>query len=129
MHLAGQLRVKGAGGLVKVNDFRVGGKGTGNRHPLLLSAGKLAGVVVGTVCKPYLGKHLHADLIRLLFGQLTRHDQPLGHILQGSLVAEQVVVLEHKGGLFAQPGNVGAAGMGKVKAFAVKYQLPGIGGL
>ena len=49
--------------------------------------------------------------------------------MQGGLVAEQVVVLEHKGGLFAQPGNVGAAGMGKVKAFAVKHQLPGIGSL
>ena len=128
-HLAGQLRVKGAGGLVKVNDLRVSSKGAGNRHPLLLPAGKLAGVVVGTVCKPYLGKHLHADFIRLFLGQFTRHNQPLGHILQGGLVAEQVVVLEHKGGLFAQPGNVGAAGMGKVKAFAVKHQLPGIGSL
>ena len=128
-HLAGQLRVKGAGGLVKVNNFRVGGKGTGDRHPLLLSAGKLAGVVVGTVCKAYLGQHLHADFLCLLLGQFTRHNQPLGHILQGSLVAEQVVVLEHKGGLFAQPGNVGAAGMGKVEAFAVKHQLPGISSL
>ena len=82
---------------------------------------------VGTVCKAYLGQHLHADLIRLLLGQLTRHNEPFGHVLQGGLVAEQVVVLEHKGGLFAQPGNVGAAGMGKVETFAVKYQLPGIG--
>ena len=87
------------------------------------------GVVVGTVGKAYLGKHLHADLIRLLLGQFTRHDEPFGHILQGGLVAEQVVVLEHKGRLFAQPGNVGAAGMGKVEAFAVKHQLPGIGSL
>ena len=29
-HLASQLRVKGAGGLVKVNDLRVGGKGAGD---------------------------------------------------------------------------------------------------
>ena len=79
------------------------------------------------VGKAYLGKHLHAAFIRLLLGQLPRHNEPLGHVLQGGLVAEQVVVLEHKGGLFAQPGNVGAAGMGKVEAFAVKYQLPGIG--
>ena len=108
-HLAGQLRVKGAGGLVKIDDLRVGGKGAGDRHPLLLPAGKLAGVVVGAVGKAYLGKHLHADFIRLLLGQLPRHNEPLGHVLQGGLVAEQVVVLEHKGGLFAQSGNVGAA--------------------
>ena len=45
-HLAGQLRVKGAGGLVEAEDVRVQCQRTGNGYPLLLPAGKLVRVVV-----------------------------------------------------------------------------------
>ena len=48
-HLAGQLRVEGRGGLIKIDDLRVGCQRPGNGHTLLLAAGKLAGVVVRPV--------------------------------------------------------------------------------
>ena len=40
---AGQLRVKGAGGLIEAEDVRVERQCAGDGHPLLLAAGKLVG--------------------------------------------------------------------------------------
>ena len=128
-HLAGQLRVKGTGGLVKVNDLRVGGKGAGNGNALLLSAGKLAGIVVGPVGQTDLFQHPSADLVCLLLWHPAGNDQALGHILQGGLVPEQVVVLEHKGCFFAQPGNVGPGDPAKIEGFAVEHQSAAVSGL
>ena len=54
-HLLGQLRVQGAGGLVKAEDFRVHAQGAGDGHPLLLAAGQLVGVLVRLVGKADLG--------------------------------------------------------------------------
>ena len=65
----------------------------------------------------------------MLFGHLPGDDEPLGNVLQGGLVAEQVVVLEYKGRLFAQAGDIGAAGVGEVEVFAIKGQLAAVGGL
>ena len=128
-HFASQLRVKGRSRLVKIDDLRVRCQRTGNGHALLLAAGKLARIVVGSVGKAHLFQHLHANGIRLLFGHFAGNDEALGHVLQGSLVAEQIVALEHKGRLFAQPGNVGAAGLGKVERLAVKGELACVGSL
>ena len=47
---AGQLRVKGAGGLIEAEDVRVERQGAGDGHPLLLTAGEfgiLCGVLAG----------------------------------------------------------------------------------
>ena len=128
-HFASQLRVKGRSRLVKIDDLRVRCQRTGNGHALLLAAGKLARIVVGSVGKAHLFQHLHANGIRLLFGHFAGNDEALGHVLQGSLVAEQIVALEHKGRLFAQPGNVGTAGLGKVERLTVKGELACVGSL
>ena len=49
--------------------------------------------------------------------------------MQGRFVAEQIVVLEDEGRLFAQPGDVGAAGPGEVEGLTVEGQLARVGGL
>ena len=128
-HLTGQFRVQSAGGLVKIDDLRVGGKCPGNGHALLLAAGKLTRVGVCPVGKAHLCQHFHTHGVRLLSGHPAGHDQPLGHVLQSSLVPEEVVVLEHKGRLFAQAGDVGPVCMGQIKALAVKDQLACVGSL
>ena len=62
-HLAGQLRVKGAGGLIKAEDIRVKRQRAGNGHTLLLAAGELMRVVAGPLRKA----HLRQQFSRLLF--------------------------------------------------------------
>ena len=62
-HLAGQFRVKGAGGLIEAEDVWVQRQRTGNGYPLLLPAGKLVRVVVCPLRKP----HLRQKFPRLLF--------------------------------------------------------------
>ena len=128
-HLAGQFRVEGAGGFVEIDDLRAGGESAGDGHALLLTARQLTGVVVGTVGEADLFQHLHADGISLRFGHLPGDDEALGDVLKGRFVAEEVVVLEHKGRFFAQPGDVGPACMGQVKGLAVQHQLACAGGL
>ena len=128
-HFARQFRVQGRGGLIKVDDLRVGGKGAGDGHPLLLAAGKLAGIGVCPVGQTDLCQHLPADGVRFCLGHFTGHDQPFGDILQGGLVPEQVVVLEDEGRLFAQAGDVGAGDPAEVEGLAVKGQAAAVGGL
>lgn len=118
----GQLGVQSRGGLIKIDDLRVSGQCPGNGHPLLLPTGQLPGVRSGTVCQADLFQQGQTGLLRLLFRHLAGNDQPLGHVLQGGLIAEQIVVLEHKGGLAAQSGNIFVGKVGQVKALAVKAE-------
>ena len=119
-HFAGQLRVKSRRGFVKINNLRVCGHGAGNRHALLLPAGKLVGVVVGTVGHAHPDQRGAGDLIGLPARHFPRHDQPLGDVLQGRFVGEQVVVLEHEPGASAQGVDLGTGHMGQLHALAVK---------
>ena len=93
-HLAGQLGVKRGGRLVKIEDLGVGRHGAGDGYPLLLPAGKLAGVVVGAVIHADLDKLRMGQLLGRAAGHLAGNDKPLGHILQRGLVCKQVVVLK-----------------------------------
>ena len=58
-----------------------------------------------------------------------RRGEAQGHILQHGLVQKQVVVLEDKGGLPAQPRHVGAGGGTQVEFLAVENQPALIGAL
>ena len=126
-HLAGQLGVQSGRRLVEIDDLRVGGYGAGNRHALLLPAGKLAGVVVGAV--------IHADLDQRgagdLLGPAARHfacdDKPLGHVLQCGLVGKQVVALKDKSRAAAQGVGLGVGDAGQVYALVVKQHRAAVG--
>ena len=62
-HLTGQLRVEGAGGLIKAEDIRVKRQRAGNGDLLRLAAGKLVRVMVFPLRKA----HLRQQFSRLLF--------------------------------------------------------------
>ena len=125
-HFAGQLGVQGGGGLVKIDDLRAGGKGAGDGHPLLLPARELVGVLAAPVGHAHLFQHLDGDGLGLVLVHPAGHDQPFGHVLQHRLVAEQVVALEHKGGLAPQPGHVGPGDPGQVHPLPVKEQAAAV---
>ncbi len=52
-------RVEVAGRLVGEQQARRVGDGAGDRHPLLLAAGKLARPVLGALLHPHIGEKLH----------------------------------------------------------------------
>ena len=128
-HGNAQLGVEVRERLVEEQHARLDDQRAGKRHALLLTAGELAGVVVGPVGQTHLFQHAAADGVGLLPGHPAGHDESLGHVLQGGLVPEQVVVLEHESRLFAQAGDIGTAGVGEVEVFAIKGQLAAVGGL
>ncbi|CAN4014488.1 ABC transporter permease, partial [Dysosmobacter welbionis] len=105
-HLAGEFRVQGGGRLVKAEDVRVQGQGPGDGHPLLLSAGELAGVVICPLTEAHLRQQLPAvrldllqDLlfvlleVRLLLGQQLPGQ---GDVLQRRVLGEQIEGLKHQ---------------------------------
>ena len=57
------------------------------------------------------------DLFGLLAGHLAGDDKPLGHVLQGSLICEKVVALEHK-------ARAAAQGVGLAMGDAVQLDAP-----
>ena len=126
-HFAGEFGVQRRGGFVEVDDGGAGGDGPGNGHPLLLPARKLAGVGVPAVQQAHLLKRLLPQGHGPGAGHPAAHDQPLGHVLQSGPVAEQVVVLEHEGGLFPQPRHVLFADARQVESLAVQRQRAAVG--
>ena len=61
-----QFRVQGGSGFIEEDHFWIGGNGPGNPHPLLLSAGKLLGIIVVAAGKSYFIQGLPADLFCLV---------------------------------------------------------------
>jgi hypothetical protein len=102
-HLAPGGRVQGAGRLVGEQHGRPGDQRPGDRHPLLLPAGQLAGPVPGPVTQPDLGEHRgHRTGRRLAAGQAQRQR----HVLRGGQRRDEVERLEDEADPFAaQPGQ------------------------
>ena len=102
----GQLRVKGAGGLIEAEDVRVERQCAGDGHPLLLTAGELVGVVACPLRQAHLGQQvtglcfqLGVDglFVGLVAGLLLRQKLPRQHhVFQRGVLGEEVEVLEHK---------------------------------
>ena len=92
-----------------------------------LAAGQLVRVLAAPVRHPHLFQHPHRDFPGLGPGHPAGHNQTLGDVLQDGLVAEQVVALEHKGGLAAETGNLGVGDPGQVEALPVKDQAAAVG--
>jgi hypothetical protein len=88
--LAAGLQVQGAGGLVAQQQPGRGHQGPGDRHPLLLAAGQLAGEVVRPVGEPDLPEHGSDPVARGPAGQLCDD----GDVLLGGQRGDQVEELE-----------------------------------
>ena len=106
-HVAHELGVERARGLVEQHDVRVHGQGTGDGHALLLAAGQLGGPVVYALAQPHLLQLLLGNARGLLLVAvqhllLRQHDVSLGRE-----VREQVEVLEHHAHFGAHLVDVG----------------------
>ena len=92
-HLGAGLGVQGTGGLVGHQDGRAGSDGTGDGHPLLLTAGELAGTAVRLGGDLHSLQCLHGPLPPLSQGHLlVQHGQ--GHILPHTEGWDQVIALK-----------------------------------
>ena len=89
------LRIQCAGRLVGKDDLRVIYQCTGNGNTLHLSTGKLAGTFAQLVTKTHLLQGLLSAHAALPLGN-TGQGQCQLHILQNTLVRNQVIALEHK---------------------------------
>ena len=109
-HLAHHLGVQRGGRLVKQQHLRLHRQGAGDRHALLLPAGKLARLGVDI--------RRHTDLFQILQGGfagsflvLMQHiAQPCGAVVQHGHIVEQVKALEHHTHLGAVGAGVAALG-------------------
>ena len=119
-HLARQFRVKRAGRLVEIDDLRFGCQRPRNRHALLLTAGKLARIRFRPIRQTNLLQHRQADFPRFGFVHLPRDDQPLGHVLQGRPVCEQVVILKDKRRLSANARDLLLSRVRQIERLAIE---------
>ena len=100
-NLADHLGVESGGGLVKQHDIGLHAQRTDDGDTLLLAAGQLDGVSVGTVGKADTLKKLHRLGLRLLLGHMLDLNGSKDHVLDDGLVREKVKVLEHHAHLLA----------------------------
>ena len=95
-NLAGELRIQSGGGFVKTKHLRAQSQGTGNGHPLLLSAGELIGIAALLLQQTYLVKKLQCLFLQ---GARVTLLQKLGsqhHVFQHGVLGKQVEILEHQ---------------------------------
>ena len=110
-HFAHHFGVQRAGRLIKEHHFRIHAQRPHNGNPLLLPAGKLAGIGVRFILQPYTAQQRQ----RLCFGVLlTLFQQSHGgqrHIAQDGHIVKQIKVLEHHAHLLPVQVNI-ALGVG-----------------
>ncbi len=93
-YLPDQLGVEGRGGLVKEHHSRVHCQRPGNAHALLLPAGELPGVVIGTVRQTHAVQLAQGFFGRGFVGQVFDPGQAQLDVPQGGQVVEEQKVLE-----------------------------------
>jgi hypothetical protein len=125
-HLVDHLRVERRGRLVEEHHLRVHGQRPGDRHPLLLAAGELRGVLVRLVGDAHPVQQLHRPPRGLRLAALADLDLGERHVLQDGLVGEQVERLEDHADLGPQPRQ-GLALLGQRPA--VDHDRAGVDGL
>ena len=92
-HLPARPAVQVAGGLVRQDNGRLGGQGSGDSHPLLLPAGQLPGEVAQPLGQAQ-GFHHGVQILRIRAAAVQvqgQHD-----ILPGGQFGYQVIKLKHK---------------------------------
>jgi len=94
-HASYEFRVKGRGGLVEQNDFRLERDGAGNGDALLLAAGKFVWIGARLVLEPHPVKGRESDRLGLRIGKTCHLAQRQRDIAQGRHVGIEVEGLEH----------------------------------
>ena len=120
-HLVDHLGVERGGGLVEQHADRVHRQRAGDRHPLLLAAGELAGKLVLLRLEADPVEELPAALDRLVLAALQHLDLREGEVLRDRQVRKELEVLEHHADARAQLRQVG---LGTPDRNAVDGDLP-----
>jgi len=94
-HLDPELGVEVAERLVEQQDLRLEHHGAGQRHTLLLAAGKLMRLLAAVVDKPDQVEHRLDRAHDRLF-VTTLHAQAIGDVLEHRQMGKQGIVLEHE---------------------------------
>ena len=101
----GRGRVEVGGRLVGQDKGRLGRHGSGNGHPLLLTAGQLGGPPVFETTQADLGEQLVDTLPPLRFGNALEQQGELG-VLPGGQDRDQIIGLKHEADVpEPQPGQ------------------------
>src|SRR5690606_7873953 len=124
-HLADQLRVQGAGGLVEQHELGPHRQGACDRHPLLLPPGELGRVRVDLVGQADARQQLLGSTLDLGPGGDPEPDRRLHDVLAHGHVREQVELLEHHADGAPLRGHLALAQLVQLAvAFPVADQLP-----
>ena len=94
-HFTHQFRIKCGGRLIEQHDLRLHGKGTGDGHTLLLTAGKLCRIVVKTLPHADAFQFLNGQLAGLLLAHVLDADRRLHHVFERGHMRKQIEPLEH----------------------------------
>ncbi|CUX19040.1 6-pyruvoyl-tetrahydropterin synthase (modular protein) [Agrobacterium tomkonis CFBP 6623] len=94
-HFFHHFRVERRGRLVEQHDLRLHAQRAGNRHTLLLAAGKLARVFVGLFGDLDALQIVHRHFFRFLLGHLANPDWRQRAVFEDGQMREEVEVLEH----------------------------------
>ena len=103
-HLADEFGVQRTGGLVEEHEIGLHRHGASDGHPLLLPAGQLGGVVVGTSSHAHPLQQVQGSGPGLVLAGPGNVDRGLHDVLQGRHVRKEVESLEDH----ADPGPLGS---------------------
>ena len=92
---ANHFRIERRGCLIKQHHFRVHRQGAGNRHALLLTAGKLARIMSCTFRNTHTRQHILRDFQRFRLGAFQHHSLRQNHIFQRCFMLKQIEMLKH----------------------------------
>src|SRR6266540_896159 len=94
-HLLDHFRVERRGRLVEQHDLRLHAQRPRYRHPLLLAAGELGGILVRLFRNAHASQIMPRDLVGLPLRHLAHPDRSERAVLQHGQMRKQVELLEH----------------------------------
>jgi len=98
--------IQSGDGLIQKQNIRIQRQGSGNSHPLLLSAGQLMGPLIQLIHKSHLLQRLPCDGIGIGFGVFPQ-SQGVADIFQHCHVGKQGIVLENDAHTSLGAGKMG----------------------
>ena len=107
LHRFANLQIQGTEGFIQQQDAGIGGKSTGNGHPLLHTAGEFARQFCGGVTEAYHLQEIGRSLLDFpRFHALKSHAE--GNVLRGVQPGIEAVFLKHHAPVWSRAGYGGA---------------------
>ena len=105
-HIADQFRVERRSRFIKQQGVGLHRQRAGNRHPLLLPAGKLVWIIIAPLIQPDLVQQRRRAFHRLGLRHLQHLGRRLNQVLHHAHVLPQIEILEHHRQFRAHPLNL-----------------------